>query len=65
MALKRTSTFLALFLMLTMVNGFTLRGQSGTSSAIAGSVLDKSGAAIAGRPAHGNRSKQRLYPCGP
>ena len=48
MAPKRTSTFLELFLMLTMVNGCALRGQSGTSSAIAGSVLDKSGAAING-----------------
>src|SRR5450631_1863186 len=37
---------LMLFLMLTMVNMGLLWGQSGTSSALAGSVLDKSGAAI-------------------
>jgi len=37
---------LMFFLMLTMVNMRLLWGQSGTSSALAGSVLDKSGAAI-------------------
>jgi len=37
---------LMFFLMLTMVNMRLLWGQSGTSSAVAGSVLDKSGAAI-------------------
>ena len=47
MALNRISrTALKLFLMLTMVNILPLWGQSGTSSALAGIVLDKSGAAI-------------------
>jgi len=47
MALKRiASAALELLLMLTMVNIMPLWGQSGTSSALAGSVLDKSGAAI-------------------
>src|ERR1700722_17453287 len=46
MTLNRTArTALGFFLMLTMVN-IMLRGQSGTSSALAGTVLDTRGAAI-------------------
>src|SRR6202041_1464490 len=46
MTLNRTArTALGFFLMLTMVN-IVLRGQSGTSSALAGTVLDTRGAAI-------------------
>ena len=39
-------TALGFLLMLTMVNMVPLRGQSGTSSALAGTVLDTRGAAI-------------------
>ena len=39
-------TTLAFCLMLTMVNAPPLGAQSGTSSALAGSVVDKSGAVI-------------------
>src|SRR5271165_6210007 len=47
MALNRiVRAALELLLMLTMVNMLPLWGQSGTSSALAGIVLDKSGAAI-------------------
>ena len=47
MTLNRTArTALGFFLMLTMVNMVTLWGQSGTSSALAGTVLDARGAAI-------------------
>ncbi len=47
MALNRIArAALELLLMLTMVNTLLLWGQSGTSSALAGDVLDKSGAAI-------------------
>src|SRR5258708_29117383 len=47
MALNRIArAALELLLMLTMVNTLPLWGQSGTSSALAGNVLDKSGAAI-------------------
>ena len=47
MALNRIArAALDLLLMLTMVNTLLLWGQSGTSSALAGNVLDKSGAAI-------------------
>jgi hypothetical protein len=47
MTLNRTAwTALGVFLMLTMVNMVPLWGQSGTSSALAGTVLDARGAAI-------------------
>ena len=47
MAVNRIARAALMFLlMLTMVNMRLLWGQSGTSSALAGSVLDKSGAAI-------------------
>jgi hypothetical protein len=47
MAPIRPFRILALSLMLTMVNSFPLLGQSGTSSALAGTIADKSGAMIA------------------
>jgi len=43
----RPGQHLLLFLILTMVNALLLEAQSGTSSAIAGSVADKTGAVIA------------------
>ena len=46
MTRNRTATILVLALFLTMVNSFRLFPQSGTSSAMAGSVTDKSGAMI-------------------
>src|ERR1700722_8334451 len=47
MAVNRIARAALIFLlMLTMVNTLLLWGQSGTSSALAGNVLDKSGAAI-------------------
>ena len=48
MTLSRIArTTLALVLLLTVVNTSTLWAQSGTSSALAGSLVDKSGAVIA------------------
>ena len=48
MSLLKTATHIfAAFLMLTTVNSFPLLGQSGTSSALAGTIADKSGAMIA------------------
>jgi hypothetical protein len=43
----RLEAFFALAI-LTMINQFSLLGQSGTSSALAGSIQDQSGALIAG-----------------
>jgi len=43
---NRTAKILVLALFLTMVNSFRLLAQSGTSSALAGTVADKSGAVI-------------------
>jgi hypothetical protein len=43
---NRTTKALVLFLLLTTVNSFSLLAQSGTSSALAGIVADKSGAVI-------------------
>jgi hypothetical protein len=47
MAPIRPFRILALSLMLTMVNSFPLLGQSGTTSALAGTIADRSGAMIA------------------
>jgi len=46
MARNRTTTILVLIFMLTMVNSFRLLAQSGTSSALTGTVADRSGAVI-------------------
>ena len=46
MTRNRTAKILVLALFLTMVNSFRLLAQSGTSSALAGTVADKSGAVI-------------------
>jgi hypothetical protein len=46
MAPNRASIIFALSLILTIVNSFTLLAQSGTSSALAGTIADKSGAMI-------------------
>ncbi|MGB6691642.1 MAG: TonB-dependent receptor [Terracidiphilus sp.] len=45
---NRTAPHLAILLALTMVNSNTLRAQSGTSSALTGTIGDATGAAIAG-----------------
>jgi len=47
MALNRTAIFIALASLLTMVNSFRSLAQSGTSSALAGTVADRSGAVVA------------------
>ncbi len=46
MTRNRTAKILVLALLLTMVNSFYLLAQSGTSSALAGTVADKTGAVI-------------------
>src|ERR1035441_924024 len=46
MTRNRLPNILALFLILTMVKSFPLLAQSGTSSALTGTVADKSGAVI-------------------
>src|ERR1035441_4628696 len=46
MTRNRLPNILALFLILTMVKSFPLLAQSGTSSALAGTIADKSGAVI-------------------
>ena len=43
---NRASRIIALSLLLTAINSYSLLAQSGTSSAISGTVLDVSGAAL-------------------
>ncbi len=42
----RTTVLLAILVMLTAVNAKTLRAQSGTSSAVTGSINDTTGAVV-------------------